>query len=119
MISNSPHHRADLVRIATGAMSERGLESEFSASVQQQLATIIGPAREAAPEIQDLTGLPWCSIDNDDSLDLGPLAVCEVLAQGVMRKSAFTPGHRAGMSHGGALGRKARVAIPCLRPSLM
>ncbi|MFC5520559.1 RNB domain-containing ribonuclease [Polaromonas jejuensis] len=81
----SHHHRSDLVRIATGAMTERGLEPEFSDRVRQQLAAITGPGHEAGPEIQDLTGLLWCSIDNDDSLDLDQLTVCEPLADGAVR----------------------------------
>src|SRR5450830_2102921 len=79
------HHRSDLVRIATRVMAERGLEPEFSARVEQQLASITGPASETGAQIHDLTALLWCSIDNDDSLDLDQLTVCEVLAQGAVR----------------------------------
>jgi exoribonuclease-2 len=82
---NHPHHRADLVRLATRAMSERGLQPEFSAGVEAQLASITGPASEAGAAMRDLTGLLWCSIDNDDSLDLDQLTACEVLAQGAVR----------------------------------
>ncbi len=82
---NHHHQRSDLVRIATRAMSERGLEPEFSARVDEQLAAIAGPGRETGAEIQDLTGLLWCSIDNDDSLDLDQLTVCEVLEHGAVR----------------------------------
>ncbi len=66
-------------------MTERGLEPEFSSKVDQQLASIAGPGREAGPDIQDLTALLWCSIDNDDSLDLDQLTVCEALPQGAVR----------------------------------
>ena len=52
-----PHHRADLVRIATRAMTERGLEPEFSKAVERQLATIDGPNQEAGSDIHDLTHL--------------------------------------------------------------
>ncbi|HEY8708788.1 MAG TPA: RNB domain-containing ribonuclease, partial [Burkholderiaceae bacterium] len=78
---NPAHHRSrtDLVRIATEAMSERGLAPAFPASVQQQLSSITGPGRDADSRIRDLTALPWCSIDNDDSLDLDQLTACEVL----------------------------------------
>ena len=79
------HHRADLVRIATQAMLERGLEPEFSARVEHQLADITGPARELEPAIRDLTALPWCSIDNDDSLDLDQLTASEALPNGAVR----------------------------------
>jgi exoribonuclease-2 len=79
------HHRADLVRIAIHAMQERGLEPEFSSLVTRQLATIGGAARALEPDIQDLSQLLWCSIDNDDSMDLDQLTVCELLPQGAVR----------------------------------
>src|SRR5512133_3967268 len=85
MKSNHSHHRSDLVRIATRAMSERGLEPEFPVRVERELAAIRGPSSEVSPDIHDLTDLLWCSIDNDDSLDLDQLTVCEGLDQGVVR----------------------------------
>ena len=77
--------RRDLVRIAGQAMEERGLEPEYSAAVQAQLATITGPGRDEDPHIRDLTALIWCSIDNDDSLDLDQLTTCEPLADGAVK----------------------------------
>jgi exoribonuclease-2 len=78
-----PHHqRTDLVRLAIHTMLERGLQAEFPAEVERQLTAITGPGHEAGADIQDLTGLLWCSIDNDDSRDLDQLTVCEVLPQG-------------------------------------
>lgn len=85
MSQNQAHHRSDLVRIATLAMTERGLEPEFPARVEQQLETITGPGNEVGPDIHDLTALLWCSIDNEDSRDLDQLTVCEPLEQGVVR----------------------------------
>ncbi len=79
------HQRADLARIATHAMFERGLQPDFSPEVDRQLAAIAGPGNEAGADIQDLTGLLWCSIDNDDSRDLDQLTVCEVLPQGTIK----------------------------------
>lgn len=81
------HHvnRSDLVRIAGEVMAERGLEPEFAAAALAQLATITGPGRDEDPRIRDLTGLPWCSIDNDDSLDLDQLTACEPLADGAVK----------------------------------
>ena len=76
------HNRSDLVRIANGVMAERGLQPEFSARAMQQLATIQGPAVEEGDDIFDLTDLLWCSLDNDDSMDLDQLTACEVLHQG-------------------------------------
>ncbi len=85
--TQNPHHhtRSDLVHIATQAMTERGLEPEFSNQVKQQLESISGPGHESSPDIRDLTQLLWCSIDNDDSLDLDQLTACEVLPKGAVR----------------------------------
>ncbi len=82
---HSSHHRSDLVRIAIHAMTERGLLPEFSQRVEQQLATITGPGADNDPTIHDLTALLWCSIDNDDSLDLDQLTVSEALPNGNVR----------------------------------
>ena len=79
------HHRSDLVRIATHVMVERGLQPEVSSRVEQQLATITGPGFDNDPAIHDLTGLMWCSIDNDDSMDLDQITVSEVLPNGNVR----------------------------------
>ena len=81
------HHvdRSDLVRIAGEVMAERGLEPEFPAAVHAQLTTITGAGRDEDSRIRDLTALPWCSIDNDDSLDLDQLTACEPLADGVVK----------------------------------
>jgi len=79
------HQRTDLVRIATRVMAERGLEPEFSRAVDRQLAGIEGPGRDGASGIRDLRPLLWCSIDNDDSLDLDQLTACEPLPSGAIR----------------------------------
>jgi exoribonuclease-2 len=79
------HHRADLVRIANQAMQERALLTEFSDAALRQLQGIQGAAVDADPAIRDLRELPWCSIDNDDSLDLDQLTVSEALADGQTR----------------------------------
>jgi len=90
-MSSSPHSRhtrADLADVAKQAMIDRGLEPEFSAAAQQQLAGISGPARadgEADAGIRDLTPLLWCSIDNDDSKELDQLSVGEDLGGGAVR----------------------------------
>lgn len=76
------HNRADLARIASRVMSERGLQPEMPARAAQQLAAIHGPGSEAGDGIVDLTALLWCSIDNDDSLDLDQLTVCELPVTG-------------------------------------
>lgn len=77
----SAHHRSDLKRIARDAMLVRGLLPEFAPAALAQLAAIPGPARAADEQVDDLRDLPWCSIDNDDSLDLDQLAVAEDLGR--------------------------------------
>ena len=79
------HNRADLAVIAKQAMTDRGLEPEFPPAVDQQLATIMGPAHETGSDIRDLTSLLWCSIDNDDSRDLDQLSVSEDLPDGATK----------------------------------
>jgi exoribonuclease-2 len=103
------HHRADLVRIATSAMSERGLQPEFSAGALQQLATLAGPSQENGPAIRDLTALLWCSIDNDDSLDLDQLTVCEALPAGAVRLLVAIADVDALVKKGTAIDEHARV----------
>ncbi len=70
--------KSDIVRIAIDAMQFNGLEPDFSVQVDKQIASISGPAHESGSDILDLTSLLWCSIDNDDSLDLDQLTACEV-----------------------------------------
>lgn len=78
-------HRKDLVRIAIDAMRDRGLEPEFPPHALKQLDAIDGPALEDGPLVRDLTELPWCSIDNDDSLDLDQLTACSVMGSGAVK----------------------------------
>ena len=79
------NNRADLAQIARQAMIDRGLEPEFSLAVEKEMEMILGPAHESGHEIRDLTKLPWCSIDNDDSRDLDQLSVAEKLAGGATK----------------------------------
>lgn len=79
------NHRVSLATIATWAMFSRGLEPEFDDAVRRQLAQLKGPARETDPRIRDLTSLPWCSIDNDDSKDLDQLTAIEPMGKGQMQ----------------------------------
>jgi exoribonuclease-2 len=109
MNSPHPHHRADLVRLATRAMSERGLQPEFSAQVAQQLAAITGAASEAGADLRDLTPLLWCSIDNDDSNDLDQLTVCEALPHGAVRMLVAIADVDALVKKGSAIDDHARA----------
>ena len=76
--------RAILQQIAHRVMMERGLEPDFSEAALHELGTISGPAAPTAAA-RDLRGLPWCSIDNDDSRDLDQLSVAEALPDGAVK----------------------------------
>jgi len=77
--------RTRLQRMAHQAMLDRGLDPDFSSPALAELSQIHGPAARTDPAIRDLTGLLWCSIDNDDSRDLDQLTVAEALPDGAVR----------------------------------
>ena len=77
--SNKPTDRANLAAIARRAMVAGGLEPDFPAPAQLELAAISGPAI-VAEGVRDLRDRLWASIDNDDSRDLDQLTVAESLA---------------------------------------
>jgi exoribonuclease-2 len=81
-----PNHvpqKISLDQIARKAMAENGLEADFPKEALAQLNLIQGPAEDAT--LPDLTGLLWCSIDNDDSRDLDQLSVAEALPGGEIK----------------------------------
>ena len=80
-----PHQKEELADLAVVAMRERGLEPEFPKPAIEQLKTIDGPSAEDGAGIVDMTGLLWCSIDNDDSRDLDQLTVSETLPDGSVK----------------------------------
>jgi VacB/RNase II family 3'-5' exoribonuclease len=79
--------RRRLRTIAERTMAERGFLPEFAPSVLAEVAGIPGPAGApaGAQAVRDLRGLPWLSIDNDDSLDLDQLTVAQPLAGGQVK----------------------------------
>src|SRR3984893_11221162 len=85
MNPNHTHQRSDLRDIARQAMTERDLLPDFSPEIQREVAAMPGPAPPVALGVKDLRPLLWCSIDNDDSLDLDQLTVSEVLPGGAVR----------------------------------
>ncbi|MBP8696150.1 MAG: hypothetical protein KBH73_06790 [Syntrophobacterales bacterium] len=65
-------HLRILRRIARRAMIERGFRPDFPAEVREEPASL--NPESGVPALRDLRGLPSCSIDNDDSRGLDPLA---------------------------------------------
>jgi exoribonuclease II len=74
----------NLVQIADNAMISNGLEPNFSPEALTQLSQIQAAA-PAGGKPKDMTGLLWCSIDNDDSRDLDQISVAEKLGDGKVR----------------------------------
>jgi exoribonuclease-2 len=68
-------HRSMLQRIARKAMIEKGLMPDFSPQAIDELSRINGAITKIEGTTKDLRNLLWCSIDNDDSLDLDQLTV--------------------------------------------
>jgi len=82
---NDKQHRTILQRIAHQAMVAKGLLPDFPAQALTELAGIHGPATGTDGSTRDLRNLLWCSIDNDDSLDLDQLTVAEALPGGAVK----------------------------------
>jgi len=98
--------RALLLRVARRAMVERGLEPDVPAAALAELKALAGPAEadgRSPGEVRDLTGLPWCSIDNDDSRDLDQLTVAEALEDGSTRIMVSVADVSAMVGRGSAL----------------
>src|SRR5580700_5596701 len=74
-----------LKSIARRAMLQRGLLPDFSAEVVAETSSIANAAAASDPSLKDMRGLLWCSIDNDDSLDLDQLSVAEQLPGGAVK----------------------------------
>ena len=83
--ADSIQHRSILQAIAHRVMLERGLAPDFSRQALAELDGIHGPATQADGSVHDLRNLLWCSIDNDDSLDLDQLTVAEAMPAGAVK----------------------------------
>ena len=90
-------------------MLERGLEPEFSPAVQRELAAFTQAASDTSGGVIDLRALPWCSIDNDESLDLDQLTVCEPLAGASVRIRVAIADVDALVQRGCAIDDHARI----------
>jgi VacB/RNase II family 3'-5' exoribonuclease len=83
--TNDRQHRSILQRIAHRVMLERGLAPDFPVQALAELDAVRGPATRSEESTRDLRSLPWCSIDNDDSLDLDQLTVAEAMPAGAVK----------------------------------
>lgn len=72
MTSATGSIRDSLTALAKEILSARGLQPAYPESVLKEVATINAPATPTG-KVEDLRNLLWCSIDNDDSLDLDQL----------------------------------------------
>jgi exoribonuclease-2 len=72
--------RALLLRVARRAMVEAGLEPDFPPEALAEAQRLSGAPSAAGA--RDLRGLPWCSIDNDDSRDLDQLTAADPRSDG-------------------------------------
>jgi len=78
-------NRITLQNIARSAMIARGLEPDFPSAVVAELAKITSPVINKPSLSKDLRDKLWCSIDNNDSLDLDQLSCAEQLADKKVR----------------------------------
>ena len=85
MNNDQPDHLAQLEKLARREMLDRGFLPDFSEEVLAELNDLDFPAKTENENIKDLRGLLWCSIDNDDSLDLDQLTAAEVMDDGKTR----------------------------------
>ncbi|HEX3047671.1 MAG TPA: RNB domain-containing ribonuclease [Bacillota bacterium] len=77
--TNDKQHRAILQGIASRAMFDRGLFSDFSAEALMELAMIHAPATMNNEPARDLRDLLWASLGNDDAGGLDQLTVAETM----------------------------------------
>jgi len=85
MNNNDLPHQTILKTIAHREMLRRDFLPDFSASVLAELDLIHAPAKSHDDKVRDLRKLLWCSIDNDDSLDLDQLTAAEALSGGQIK----------------------------------
>jgi VacB/RNase II family 3'-5' exoribonuclease len=74
-------NRITLQRIARKAMIARGLDPDFPAAVVAELKVLAEKPFTKTVILKDLRDKIWCSIDNDDSLDLDQLTYAELLPE--------------------------------------
>lgn len=101
-------HRDLLARVARDAMIEYGLEPEFPPPALTEAGALadVSPDGKGAADLRELL---WCSIDNDDSLDLDQLTVAEGEVDGGTRILVAIADVSATVSPGSAIDAHAGV----------
>ncbi len=121
-MNNSTHqghdHRELLKQIARKAMAEYGLLPDFSPTAMSEAqharpanghGADNSPGAAPSPSFpRDLRNLLWCSIDNDDSMDLDQLTVFEPQPDGAARILVAIADVDALVAPGSAIDRHAR-----------
>ena len=104
-----PEEQRDLLeRVAHEAMIDYGLEPEFPGPALAEAGALSAASRDGT-SAADLRGLLWCSIDNDDSLDLDQLTVAEGEADGGVRVLVAIADVSAAVAPGTAIDTHAGV----------
>jgi VacB/RNase II family 3'-5' exoribonuclease len=85
MTNENQSSREQLKNIAHRVMLQRGLLPDYSPAVLAETNLLMGAAVETDPSIRDLRPLLWCSIDNDDSMDLDQLTYAESKTDGSVK----------------------------------
>jgi len=70
----------DMLAIARRVLEENGFSPDFPPGLDASI-----PARDPLADVRDLRGLPWSSIDNEESRDLDQIEVAEALSGGGAR----------------------------------
>jgi len=83
-MTDAPSRGVDLVAQARAAMLDKGFLPDFAPAVLAEVAQVVAAQGTAQVKagVEDLRGLLWSSIDNDDSLDLDQIEVAEAQADG-------------------------------------
>ena len=100
--------RERLRAIAQREMLRRGLLPTFSPAATAEVEALVHAA-VAPASVRDLRGLPWASIDNDDSRDLDQLSVALPASGGASRLLVAIADVDALVKQGSALDAHARA----------
>ncbi|MHB1046833.1 MAG: RNB domain-containing ribonuclease [Thermoanaerobaculia bacterium] len=85
MSARASGNRHDLAALAHRVMRERGFAPDFEPAVLAEVEALDPRSAGEDGVVEDRTGLPWFSIDNDDSRDLDQLSAAEGLPGGAIR----------------------------------